>query len=77
MIKTADFGELNTPGVQATGIYIFDGQTDRDLHQIGELLKRSGLLEVIAGSAGFAEPAGIRKIFPSEFHQLPHADAGD
>lgn len=37
------------------GIYVLDATTDDDLRRVGELLKREGLLEAVAGSAGFAE----------------------
>lgn len=37
------------------GIYVLDATTDDDLRRAGEFLKKRGLLNAVAGSAGFAE----------------------
>lgn len=39
----------------ADGVYVLDASTDRDLEEIGVLLRKENLLGAVAGSAGFAE----------------------
>jgi uncharacterized protein YgbK (DUF1537 family) len=54
IVTAADCERLQALPMEQT-IFIFDGETDGDLRQVAEVLKRKGLTRALAGAAGFAE----------------------
>ncbi|MCI0336485.1 MAG: hypothetical protein L0226_02825 [Acidobacteria bacterium] len=55
VVRTSDFRQLESMEFPGGGIYVFDATSDDELRRVGEMLKNKHLLEVVAGSAGFAE----------------------
>jgi len=55
ILRTTEMAQTASVRFDEKGIYIFDAATDDELQLVGELLKEHDLLQVTAGSSGFAE----------------------
>jgi D-threonate/D-erythronate kinase len=55
VVRVSDLSQSGSVEFLGSGIYVFDATSDDELRRVGELLKNKHLLEVLAGSAGFAE----------------------
>lgn len=49
------YADVHTASINEDDIYIFDGETMEELYTVGECIKKSDGLKVMAGCAGFAE----------------------